>query len=255
MSKMPVVFVGHGSPMNIVEKNRFTDDWKAMAGEIPVPEAILCVSAHWYGRGQAVSKAARPETIHDFYGFPPDLYRKSYPAPGAPNLAARVADLFSRNIFLDSDRGLDHGAWSVLKFMYPAADIPVCQLSVNASFSPLENYQAGQRLRPLRDEGALIIGSGDVVHNLALVNWEMAGGYDWADEFDAYIKAAVIEGRHGAAINYEKAGPNASQAFTHRDHYDPLLYVLGTADKYEPVRVFNDERVMGALSMTSYIIG
>ena len=185
MSKMPALFVGHGSPMNIVEKNRFTDGWKAMAGEITAPKAILCISAHWYGRGQAVSKAEQPETIHDLYGFPPERYNENYPAPGAPALAARIFDLFGKNIFLDPDRGLDHGAWSVLKFMYPAGDIPVCQLSVNASFSPLEVYQAGQRLRPLRDEGVLIIGSGDVVHNLALANSEMAGGYDGADEIAA----------------------------------------------------------------------
>ena len=255
MSKMPALFVGHGSPMNIVETNRFTDGWKAMAGEITAPKAILCISAHWYGRGQAVSKAEQPETIHDFYGFPPELYNENYPAPGAPALAARIFDLFGKNIFLDPDRGLDHGAWSVLKFMYPAGDIPVCQLSVNASFSPLEVYQAGQRLRPLRDEGVLIIGSGDVVHNLALVNWEMAGGYEWADEFDAYIKTAVMEGRPEAAVNFKKAGKSADRAFTYRDHYDPLLYVLGAAEQGDPVRVFNDERVMGALSMTFSLIG
>ena len=255
MSKMPVVFVGHGSPMNIVENNRFTDGWKALAGSLPQPKAIVCVSAHWYGRDQAVSSVARPATIHDFYGFPPELYKVVYPAPGAPKLAARILDLFSQDILLDPDRGLDHGAWSVLHFMYPQADIPVCQLSVKASLSPEESYRTGQRLRPLREEGVLIIGSGDVVHNLALVDWERTDGYDWADDFDAYIKAAVIEGRHEAAVNYKNAGPSAGLAFTQRDHYDPLLYVLGAADQGDPARVFNDERVMGALSMTSYIIG
>ena len=215
----------------------------------------MCVSAHWYGRGQAVSSAARPETIYDFYGFPPELYQERYPAPGAPKLADRVAELFFNDLSLDPGRGLDHGAWSVLRFMYPEADIPVCQLSVNAALSPLESYQAGERLRPLREEGVLIIGSGDVVHNLALVDWEQADGYDWADDFDAYIKTAVTEGRHEAVINYGQAGPSARRAFTRRDHYDPLLYALGAADKGDRVRVFNDERVLGALSMTSYTIG
>lgn len=255
MSKMPVIFVGHGSPTNVAERNRFTDGWAAMAGLVPKPEAILCVSAHWFGRGLAVSGVARPDTIHDFYGFPPELYQVNYPAPGAPHLAARAASIFGPEIEIDPGRGLDHGAWSVLHFMYPEADIPVSQLSVNASFTPSDSHRAGQMLKPLREEGVLIIGSGDVVHNLALVDWDRPDGYDWADEFDAYIKGAVTEGRHEDAIHYQKAGPAARRAFTSRDHYDPLLYVLGAADPGEEVRVFNDERVMGSLSMTSYIMG
>ena len=254
MSKMPVIFVGHGSPTNVAERNRFTDGWAAMAALVPKPDAVLCVSAHWFGRGLAVSGAARPDTIHDFYGFPPELYQVNYPAPGAPQLAARVASL-SPEIEIDPNRGLDHGAWSVLHFMYPEAAIPVCQLSVNASFTPAEARRTGQLLKPLREEGVLIVGSGDVVHNLALVDWELPGGYDWADEFDGYIRDAVTAGRYEDAVNYQKAGPAARRAFTHRDHYDPLLYVLGAADPGENVRVFNDERVLGALSMTSFLIG
>lgn len=254
MGRMPILFVGHGSPMNIIEENRFTETWRAMAAAIPRPRFILCVSAHWFGRGLAVSGGSRPKTVHDFYGFPTELYDVQYPAPGAPELADRLVKALPE-IRLDPDRGLDHGAWSVLHFMYPEADIPVCQLSVNALFSPQQSYEAGQRLSFLRDEKVLIMGSGDVVHNLALVDWEMEGGYDWADEFDAYIKAALLEGRPEEVIYYQKAGFAASRAFSHRDHYDPLLYALGAVDGEDRVRVYNDERVMGALSMTSYIFG
>ena len=255
MPKMPVLFVGHGSPMNIVEKNRFTDSWREMAAMIPAPEAILCVSAHWYSQGLAISSTEHPETIHDFYGFPPELYELRYPAPGAPNLAALVAEKLPGLVRIDPERGLDHGAWSILHFIYPEADIPVCQLSVNASFSPLESYQVGQSLSFLRDEGVLILGSGDVVHNLNLVDWDMSGGYDWADDFDSFIKESVVEGRHDRAVNYKQAGPAAERAFYSRDHYDPLLYVLGATAGGEAVRVLNDERIMGALSMTSFVIG
>lgn len=254
MSRMPVLFVGHGSPMNIIEKNRFTATWSTMAAAIPRPRSILCVSAHWFDRGLAVSGALQPETIHDFYGFPAELYDVQYPAPGAPELAERLVSTLPE-IRLDPARGPDHGAWSVLHFMYPKADIPVCQLSVNALFSPRQSYEVGQRLSFLRDEGVLILGSGDVVHNLALVNWEMEDGYDWADEFDAYIKAALIEGRPEEVIDYQKAGFAANRSFSYRDHYDPLLYALGAVASDDQVRVFNDERVMGALSMTSYIFG
>lgn len=256
MKKMPVVFVGHGSPMNIIEKNRFTTTWAGMAEQVPHPKAILCVSAHWFGEGQFVCTAPQPKTIHDFYGFPPELYEVEYPAPGAPELAASVVALKGGKVMEDSGWGLDHGAWSVLHFMYPNADIPVCQLSVNAANMPMESYRMGEVLRPLREEGVLILGSGNIVHNLTLVDWDRPlGGFDWADAFDETIRDAIVEGRHGDVIHYETAGPAARQAFGYRDHYDPLLYVLGASESGEKVQVFNDERVMGSLSMTSYIIG
>ncbi|UQZ89915.1 4,5-DOPA dioxygenase extradiol [Deltaproteobacteria bacterium Smac51] len=255
MTKMPVLFVGHGSPMNVIENNRFTESWKAVAADLPRPKAVLCVSAHWFDRGLAVTGTENPETIHDFWGFPPELYEINYPAPGDPELARSLAGAFGGHLRVDRHRGLDHGAWSVLSFMYPEADVPVCQLSVDASFTPRQSYLAGQSLTPLREEGVLILGSGDVVHNLALADWDMSYGYDWADEFDNYIKEAVLKGRFEAAVDYAKAGPAAARAVPMRDHFDPLLYVLGAADGGEPVSVFNEARIMGSLSMTSFQIG
>lgn len=242
--------------MNAIRPNRFSATWSYMAGLLPKPKAILCVSAHWYGRGHFVSSTQKPATIHDFYGFPDELYKMEYPAPGAPELAARVASLEGLNAAVDPARGLDHGAWCVLGSMYPDADIPVCQLSVNAENTPLASYEAGRALSSLRGEGVLIIGSGNIVHDLSTVDWGMeAGGYGWADEFDSYIRDAVMDGRHGDVINYENAGYSAKRAFRYRDHYDPLLYILGAGESGEKTRVFNNERVLGSISMTSCIIG
>lgn len=255
MTVMPVLFVGHGSPMNIIEKNRFTTGWKEIAEAIPRPKAILCVSAHLYVSGNVVTGAEQPGTIHDFYGFPEELYQVEYPASGSPELAERVAALVP-NTNIDAERGLDHGAWSVLHFMYPDAAIPVAQLSVNSNNTPLESFQIGHGLRPLREQGILVIGSGNVVHNLRLVDWDMEeDGFGWADDFDAYIKTSILEGRYGDVIRYERAGSSAVRAFAYRDHYDPLLYSLGAADAGEPVKVYNDARVLGSLSMTSYLFG
>lgn len=252
MKKMPVLFVGHGSPMYVIEENPFKEQWQLIAQRIPVPKAILCISAHWYCEGQAVAATDKPRTIHDFYGFPRALYDVEYPAPGAPELAQRSSELFSGHASLDTEWGLDHGAWSVLRFMYPNADIPVCQLSVNALLTTKQSYQAGALLQPLRKEGVLIIGSGNIVHNLGLVQWTKEDGFPWADEFDGYIKAAVLEREHDKAINYTQE-KSAHHAFISRDHYDPFLYVLGASDKNDQVHVFNDVRVMGSLSMTSYL--
>ncbi len=251
MKKMPVLFVGHGSPMNIIENNRFTVQWRAIADDIPKPKSILCISAHWYEEENIVSKSKYPETIHDFYGFPEVLYAIPYPAPGAPELAVRVSELLSEIVF--EQRGLDHGAWSVLNFMYPKADIPVCQLSLNAGLTPEQCYQAGKALQPLREEGVLIFGSGNIVHNLSILDWEMEKGYPWADTFDEYVKTSVLARNHDNIIHYSKAGPSAKNAFKTREHYAPLLYVLGAAQEDEKIRIYNDERVLGAISMTSYL--
>lgn len=254
---MPVVFVGHGSPMNIIEENRFTKTWAEMAQLIPAPNAILCVSAHWFTDGEFVSSVANPETIHDFYGFPSELYTIQYPAPGAPDLAQRIQELrIESEIQVNPSRGIDHGTWSVLRTMYPNADIPVCQLSVNALNSPKSSYLVGRSLRSLREEGVLIIGSGNIVHNLPLIDWNnKSGGFSWADDFDSYIHDALIRGDHNAVIDYPVAGTSARQAFSYRDHFDPLLYALGATEQGESVQSFNYERTLGSISMTSYIFG
>lgn len=251
--KMPVMFVGHGSPMNIIENNHFTNGWFQKAKEIPKPRAILCISAHWFTRGQYVSTTAAPETIYDFYGFPDELYQITYPAPGAPEIAWHTANLLGFETIKDSGRGLDHGTWCVLNAMYPKADIPVFQVSVNQMNTPRQSFQAGQKLHTLRDKDILIIGSGDVVHNLNLINWEMEGGYRWADSFDQYIKEALVTHNLESVFNYQQAGKDEQNAFYYRDHFDPLLYCLGAVSDTDIVEVFNDERVFGSLSMTSYL--
>ena len=249
---MPVLFVGHGSPMYVIDDNSFRCEWLNIGQQIPVPQAILCISAHWYGEGQAVCASAHPRTIHDFYGFPQALYQVQYPAPGAPELATRVVELFSGQASLDTEWGLDHGAWSILCSMFPHADIPVCQLNVNALLTPEQSYQAGKLLQPLREEGVLIIGSGNIVHNLGMIDWKKTDGFAWADEFDVYIKNAILQSTHDQVINYQQ-NPASRHVFTSRDHFDPLLYILGASDQDDQVRVFNDARVMGSLSMTSYL--
>ena len=253
---MPTIFFGHGNPMHAVSNNGYTDGWSAIGASLPRPRAILAVSAHWYIPGCAVTAQAAPPTIHDFGGFPRALYEVTYPAPGSPELARRVQDILAPlPVALDENWGIDHGTWSVLCRMYPKADIPVFQLSVNARASMEEHEAIGRSLRALRDEGALIMGSGNVVHNLARVDWHTPGGFQWAGEFDGYIKRAILEGRRDDVLHYERAGKAASLAFTMPDHYAPLLYALGASDEHDSIRVFNDACVLGSLSMTSYIFG
>ncbi|MEN6594420.1 MAG: 4,5-DOPA dioxygenase extradiol [Clostridiaceae bacterium] len=255
MARMPVLFVGHGSPMNAIEQNTFSDRWIALGKEIPRPEAILCVSAHWYTRGTRLNTAAVPNMIYDMYGFPDELYRVQYPAPGSPKFARQAKELLGDLVKTDNGWGLDHGAWSVLKRIFPGADIPVFQLSVDAA-SPLEkHYAIGKALRPLRDYGVLILGSGNIVHNLAKVNWNLPGGYSWAADFNGYIKTNVLTRQDENAIRYERAGSSAYYAFTMPDHYAPLLYALGATGEEDEISVFNDACVMGSLSMTSYRFG
>lgn len=251
---MPVVFIGHGSPMNVIEQNPYAPAWRAIAQPLPRPKAILSVSAHWYTRGGYVSSSEKPETIHDFYGFPQELYDITYPAPGAPGLAARAAQLAGPGLHPIA-HGLDHGTWSVLRFMYPEADIPVVQFSVDGSAGPRQAFDTGRRLAALRREGVLILGSGNVVHNLLLVDFDRPGGFDWAQEFDGYIQSAVRERRFEDVIQYQKAGACARQAFSTPDHFLPLLYVLGAVEESDESAVYCADCVLGALSMTSYVFG
>lgn len=247
-----MLFVGHGSPMNAIEDNAFTRGWRAVAARLPRPKAILAVSAHWYVEGTRTSDEARPRTIHDMYGFPRPLYEVQYPSPGSPELAQRVTQLCPGTA-IDNTWGIDHGTWSVLVHMFPQADIPVVQLSVDARKSAGAHFELGRQLAPLRDEGVLILGSGNVVHNLRLVDWRSTGGLPWADEFDTYIRGRIEARDFASVVDHRSAGAAADMAFPTPDHYDPLLYVLGASSTDDKLTVFNEARVLGSISMTGYL--
>ncbi len=246
------MFAGHGSPMNAIEDNAFTRGWRAVAARLPRPKAILAVSAHWYAEGTRTSDEVQPRTIHDMYGFPRPLYEVQYPSLGSPELAQRVTQLCPGTA-IDNTWGIDHGTWSVLVHMFPAADIPVVQLSVDARKSADAHFELGQSLKPLRDEGVLILGSGNVVHNLSLVDWRNAGGYAWADEFDTYIRGRIEARDFARVVDHHSAGASAEMAFPTPDHYYPLLYVLGASHPDDKLTVFNEARVLGSISMTNYL--
>jgi 4,5-DOPA dioxygenase extradiol len=255
---MPVVFFGHGSPMNVISKNPYTAVWREIGASLPRPRAILSVSAHWYTRGTGVTAVERPETIHDFYGFPQELYQMRYPAPGDPELALRVKRLLAPvEVALDGEWGLDHGTWSVLFHAFPAADIPVVQLSIDGAKPPRWHYETAQRLMPLRDEGVLVMGSGDIVHNLrALARDADAKPYDWAERFDAAIRERIARGAHDAVIDYAKLGEDARLSVPTPEHYLPLLYCLALQQPGEALRFEAAGAIdIGSVSMTSVVIG
>jgi 4,5-DOPA dioxygenase extradiol len=252
---MPALFMGHGSPMNAIEDNEFSLAWQAAAGHILKPKAILCISAHWETHGSQVTAMEAPRTIHDFYGFPRPLFEKQYPAPGSPELASRIIKLLGKsNVLADQSWGLDHGTWSVLCRMYPEARLPVVQLSLDRASENTNHYQLGQALRPLRQEGVLIVGSGNIVHNLRMMVWEDTA-FDWATEYDAKVKQWILEDNHGAIIHYEKYGKPALLAVNSAEHYLPLLYILGLKEKNEPVSFFAEKVWGGSLSMRCVRIG
>jgi 4,5-DOPA dioxygenase extradiol len=252
---MPVLFLGHGSPMNAIEDNEFSLAWQEIAMRIPQPKAILCISAHWETRGSQVTAMELPRTIHDFYGFPRTLFEKQYPAPGSPELAARIIKLLDRsNVLPDQSWGLDHGTWSVLCRMYPQADLPVVQLSLDRSGDNANHYQLGKELRQLRQEGVLIVGSGNIVHNLRMMVWEDTA-FKWATEYDMKVKQWILEDDHDAIIHYEKHGQAAMLAVNSAEHYLPLLYILGLKEKDDPVSFFADKIWGGSLSMRCVRIG
>jgi 4,5-DOPA dioxygenase extradiol len=251
---MPVIFFGHGNPMNVIRDNPFTRSLKKTGQKIKdIPKAILMVSAHWLTEDTYVATTSRPETIHDFYGFPPELYRIQYPAPGAPEYAKEVIKLIPE-IKGDGQWGLDHGAWSVLKYLFPQANIPVFQLSIYYN-SPIQyHFDLARKLRPLRQKGVLIIGSGNIVHNLSLID-EEGEPYDWAIEFDQWAKDKIDQRDFKSLINYEKVGWAARLAVPTVDHYVPLLYCLALADKDEDI-IYTYEKIMEAsLSMRCLEIG
>ena len=251
----PALFIGHGNPMNAIEDTEFSRAWAEVALSLPKPKAVLCVSAHWETAGTRVTAMEQPKTIHDFYGFPPALFEKRYPAPGSPDLARMVQGLVrTAAIELDSDWGLDHGEWSVLCRMFPDADVPVIQLSLDQRKIPASHYELGRELRGLRKKGVLILGSGNIAHNLREMAWEDSA-YDWALEFDARIKGLILSGDHEAIIGYSKLGRSAHLAVPTPEHYLPLLYALGTQDDSDGVAFFADKVTLGSMSMRSVKIG
>ena len=253
---MPVVFFGHGSPMNTLERNKYTETWRKLGESIPRPKAILCVSAHWYTEGTAVTAMEKPKTIHDFYGFPQALFNVQYPAPGDPRLAARVRELLEPvEIRLDDSWGLDHGTWSVLMHAYPHAKIPVIQLSIDGTRAPEFHYEAGKRLAPLRDEGVLVAGSGNVVHNLRLMKRAGGPAFDWAVRFNESIREALASRDHRALVDFEKLGEAARLSVPTPEHYLPLLYVAALQGDDEPLSFVVDGYDLGSVSMLTVAAG
>src|SRR3989344_801986 len=250
---MPVLFIGHGSPENALEDNLFTRSWKKIAANIPKPKAILCISAHWMIEGTAITAMERPKTIHDFYGFPKSLYQIRYLAKGSPSLALQINKrIKSVKVNTDQEWGLDHGTWAVLKQMYPLADIPVLQLSLDYQLPLQKAFEIGRELKILREQGILIIGSGNVVHNLIVVN-PLSAPYNWAIQFDAFVKNNLIKLDYQKLINYTPH-PFAALAHPTNDHYLHLLYVLGAAENETP-NFFCEEIVYGSVSMRCVVYG
>ena len=258
--KMPVLFLGHGSPMNAIEENQFVQGFRNISREIPKPNAILCISAHWFTNGTFVTAMQNPKTIHDFYGFPKELFEVQYPAPGNPELAKETAELLLPEIVEeDHSWGLDHGAWSVIKHLYPNAEIPVIQLSIDYTKPPQYHFDLAKKLQKLREKGILIIGSGNIVHNLRMVDWKnintVGAGWDWAVEAREKTNNWLLDGNFRNLIDYQKQGIALQTAVPSPDHYLPLIYSLGLKEKSENLSLFNDELIGGSLSMTSVRIG
>lgn len=258
MNSMPALFLGHGNPMNALGKNSYTDSWAALGRSLPRPKAVLVISAHWYLPLKAVTVNLFPPTIHDFGGFPEELFEVEYPAAGSPELARRVQDLLApASIRLDDTWGLDHGTWAVLKHVFPAADIPVVQLSIDASQPPSYHYEIGKRLMPLREEGVLVIGSGNIVHNLRAYGWESRDirPFDWAQRFEDQIRECLRQGDHATLIDYQHFGPDAQLAVPTPDHYVPLLYVIGLHGEEEQVSFPVQGMDGGSVSMLAVRVG
>jgi len=258
MAKLPSIFIGHGNPMNAVTDNSYTEAWKHIGRQIPRPKAILAISAHWYVPQTAVTINAAPRTIHDFGGFPPELYQVRYPAPGDPDLAHRVQQLLSPlAVGLDDSWGLDHGTWSVLCRAYPDADIPVVQLSIDETRPAAFHFEIGRKLAPLRDEGILIFGSGNLVHNLHAYAWgrHVPQPFDWAGRFEAAARKLILAGDYQPLIDYESLGRDAAMSVPTPEHYLPLLYVLGSGREGETIRFPVEGVDGGSISMLAVQIG
>jgi 4,5-DOPA dioxygenase extradiol len=258
--KLPAFFIGHGSPMNGIEENDFSRSWRALGAEVPVPKAVLCVSAHWLTRGTWVTAMENPPTIHDFGGFPQALFDVRYPAPGSPEYAREISEWVpSAQIGLDQEWGLDHGAWTVIRHIYPEANVPVLQLSIDYARPGRHHYELGRALAGLRRRGYLVVASGNMVHNLRLVDFANLNtpgfGFDWAHEMNAVFKQHILDRNHEPLMDYESMGPSAKLAIPTPDHYYPLLYALGMQEDDDALSFFNDVAVGGSLTMTSVRIG
>jgi 4,5-DOPA dioxygenase extradiol len=258
-TKMPLLFIGHGSPMNGIEHNEFSNSWGQLGKTIPIPKAVICISAHWLTQGTFVTAMEAPKTIHDFGGFPKELFAAQYPAPGNVALAKETKALITKtNIGLDHDWGLDHGTWTVVKHMYPKANIPVLQLSIDYHQPPQYHYDLAKELAILRKKGVLIIGSGNMVHNLRMIQFNEQKpnfGFDWAIEMNELFKNKILANDHKPLIDFPNLGKAAQLAIPTPDHYYPLLYILGMQEKNEQAVIFNDTAVMGSITMTSVKIG
>ena len=257
---MPVLFVGHGSPMYAIEENEFVQTWRNLNEELPKPNAIIAISAHWETRGTQVTAMQNPQTIHDFGGFPQELYEVQYPAPGNPELAKEVIRSISgAQVSADEKWGLDHGTWTVIRRIYPKADIPIIQLSLDYHKSTKEHYELAKELAKFRDKGVMIIGSGNIVHNLRHVSWNKPDdeeyGYDWTIEANELVKKLIVENNPQALIDYKLLGKAMQLATPSADHFLPLLYALALKRDDEELLFFNDRAVMGSLTMTSVKIG
>lgn len=256
---LPAVFFGHGNPMNALEENAFTRTWRAFGAAAVRPKAVLAISAHWFVPRTSVTTGDAPKTIHDFGAFPDALFRVQYPAPGDAGLEARAIELLAPDVAVSRDAGwgLDHGTWSVLCHVFPDADVPVVQLAIDRSKPPAYHYALGRRLAPLRDEGVLIVGSGNVVHNLRAYAWGDARRppYDWAERFEAHARAAIVEGRHEALVDYLQLGADAALSAPTPEHFLPLLYVLGASRPGDTARFVTEGVDGGSISMLSVQLG
>lgn len=254
--RMPVLFLGHGNPMNAITENEFTRGWRAVGESIPKPTAVLCISAHWETDGTYVTAMEKPRTIHDFGGFPPELYEVKYPAPGNPELAqATQRTVCKTSVELDHQWGLDHGCWSVLRHLFPNADVPVLQLSLDYRHDARWHYDLAKDLAGLRTKGVLIVGSGNIVHNLRMADWNEAGGFDWAEEANKKLKDLISNGDDSSLINFHSLGKEVQLAVPTPEHFLPLLYVLALKSGQEGVSFFNDKTELGSISMTSMKVG
>lgn len=253
--KMPVLFLGHGSPMNAIEENQFVAAFRKLGTELKAPKAILCISAHWETKGTFVTAMAQPRTIHDFGGFPRALHEVQYPAPGSPELALETKKIItSTEVGLDDQWGLDHGSWSVIKHLYPNADIPVIQMSIDYTKPAQYHYDLAKQLASLRNKGILIVGSGNMVHNLRMVAWDKLDSpyaYDWAEEASEKMKSYILTGNHQNLIDYQKGGRAFELAIPSPDHYLPLIYAMALKEENDNITLFNDEPLGGSLTMTS----